>query len=172
MTFRLKPLRLSLNCTHGQVPALCHPLKESIAMLIIEKVLILRTTSIFEAVREEFLAEVAQRSVPVMLDTGQVLFEQGEMGTSLFVVVSGRLEVVINGVAVSQMGEREVIGEMAALDPEPRSATLKATEPSTLLRISHQDINILIASDVEVARGIIAVLCRRLRRATTPRDNS
>ncbi len=134
-------------------------------MLIIEKVLVLRTTSIFKAVREELLAEVAQRSVPVQLAEGEVLFAQGEMGSSLFVVVSGRLEVAINGAVVNQLGEREVVGEMAALDPEPRSATVTARAPSTLLRIGHQDLNALMASDVEVARGIITVLCRRLRSA-------
>lgn len=141
-------------------------------MLIIEKVLVLRTTSIFEAVREEFLAEVAQRSVPVQLVAGQVLFDQGEMGSSLFVVVAGRLEVVVDGDLLRHLGEREVVGEMAALDPEPRSATVTACEPSTLLRINHQDLNILMANDVEVARGIITVLCRRLRRATSTKHST
>lgn len=140
-------------------------------MLIIEKVLVLRTTSIFEAVREEFLAEVAQRSVPVQLVAGQVLFAQGEMGSSLFVVVAGRLEVVVDGDVLRHLGEREAVGEMAALDPEPRSATVTACEPSTLLRINHQDLNILMANDVEVARGIITVLCRRLRRATSTKHS-
>jgi len=141
-------------------------------MLIIEKVLVLRTTSIFEAVREEFLAEVAQRSVPMQLDAGQILFAEGEMGSSLFVIVSGRLEVTVEGNALRYLGEREVVGEMAALDPEPRSATVTACEPSTLLRISHQDLNILMANDVEVARGIITVLCRRLRRATSVKHST
>jgi len=58
-----------------------------------------------------------------------------------------------------------VVGEMAALDPEPRSAQVRATQDALLLRLTDQDLDLLMSEDAEVARAIIQTLCRRLRNA-------
>lgn len=64
---------------------------------------------------------------------------------------------------VGELGERNVVGEMAALDPEPRSASVSALDDSLLLKLTSEDLDLLMSEDVEVARGIIQTLCRRLR---------
>ena len=64
---------------------------------------------------------------------------------------------------VGELGERYVVGEMAALDPEPRSASVSALDDSLLLKLTSEDLDLLMSEDVEVARGIIQTLCRRLR---------
>ncbi len=132
-------------------------------MLTIEKMLVLRTVDVFAAVREEYLESVAASSTEVRLAAGEALFAEGDFGTSLFVIVSGRMEVVAGGRRLAEMGERDVVGEMAALDPEPRSATVSALEDCLLLRLTNEDLDLLMRDDVEVARGIIQTLCRRLR---------
>mgnify|MGYP006188340831 CR=1 FL=1 len=70
--------------------------------------------------------------------------------------------------AARPLGEREVVGEMAALDPEPRSARVSATQDALLLRLTDQDLDLLMSEDAEVARAIIQTLCRRLRHARAP----
>lgn len=143
----------------------CPALKERSAMLTIEKMLVLRSVSLFAGVREAFLLGVAASATEVHLQAGDTLFEEGELGTSLYVIASGELEVVVGGQRVALMGEREVVGEMAALDPEPRSARVSATQDSLLLRLTDQDLDLLMSEDAEVARAIIQTLCRRLRSA-------
>jgi len=81
----------------------------------------------------------------------------------MFVVATGQLEVRVSGERVSVVGEREVVGEMAVLDPEPRSATVIALKDCVLLRLTSENLDWLMGEDVEVARGIIQILCRRLR---------
>ncbi len=132
-------------------------------VLTIEKVLVLRNTPIFAAVREEHLVFVAQHAEPVELPQDAVLFEQGDLGNSMFVVVDGRLRIYTGDRTLAEIGTREVVGEMAAVDPEARSASVRAVEPSLLLRISHQNLQLLMDHDPDVARGIIKVLCTRLR---------
>ena len=132
-------------------------------MLTIEKMLVLRSVSLFAAVREEYLASAAASATEVRLAAGEALFAEGDFGTSLFVIVSGRLEVVAGGKRVAELGERNVVGEMAALDPEPRSASVSALDDSLLLKLTSEDLDLLMSEDVEVARGIIQTLCRRLR---------
>jgi len=67
---------------------------------------------------------------------------------------------------IATLGPGEVFGELAALDPEPRMASVTVTQPSLLLRMNHADLDELIAEHPEVAIGIIRVLCRRLRKQT------
>ncbi|MFC7459357.1 cyclic nucleotide-binding domain-containing protein [Hydrogenophaga defluvii] len=143
----------------------CPPLGERPAMLTIEKMLVLRSVSLFAGVREAFLVGVAASATEVHLRAGEVLFEEGELGTSLYVIASGELEVVVGGQRVALMGERDVVGEMAALDPEPRSAQVRATQDALLLRLTDQDLDLLMSEDAEVSRAIIQTLCRRLRNA-------
>ena len=123
----------------------------------------LRATNIFAKIRDEYLAHLARRSTEVRLGAGDTLFQQGDRGDCLFVVVQGRIKVEANGVVLAELGEGEVVGEMAALDPEPRSATITAAGDALLLRISNDDLNILMSGDEAIARGIITVLCQRLR---------
>lgn len=146
---------------------LCREMLESSSradrILTVEKVLALRDTPIFADVREEHLVDVAYRAEPVELEEGVPLFERGEAGNSMFVVVSGKLRIHIDGKALAEVGSGDVVGEMAAVDPEPRSASAHTLEKSLLLRISHSNLDLLIDHDPDVARGIIKVLCRRLR---------
>ena len=55
---------------------------------------------------------------------------------------------------------------MAALDPEPRSATVTATEATRLFRLEQESLYDLMADRIEVVRGVIRVLCHRLRAVT------
>jgi hypothetical protein len=137
--------------------------KERKTMLTIEKMLVLESVPLFAAVRQEALAEAAASAQEVELATGATLFEQGEVGSSLYVIASGRLRAEVDGRAVAEMGEREVVGEMAVLDAEPRSASVVALQDCLLLRLTSDNLDQLMSEDVAVARGIIEMLCRRLR---------
>ncbi len=137
------------------------------SMLTIEKVLILRNTPIFDSVKEEQLVDVAARAEPIELGAGTTLFERGQAGNAMYVVVEGRIKAHIGEKVLAELGPNDVVGEMAALDPEPRSASVTAIEPTLLLRISNQNLQLLIDHNPDVARGIIKVLCTRLRHQDT-----
>lgn len=134
-------------------------------LLTIEKVLILRSVGIFAHVRESALTQVAQTVREIKLAAGETLFEQGDFGDALYIIVSGKLRVHIGDLTLVELGERQVVGEMAALDPEPRSASISAAQDSLLLKMSSDNLERLIADDIRVARGIIRELCNRIRTA-------
>ncbi|HKX57312.1 MAG TPA: cyclic nucleotide-binding domain-containing protein, partial [Xanthomonadales bacterium] len=147
--------------------AMAHDQPRDQSMLTIEKVLILRNTPIFDSVKEEQLVDVAARAEPIELGAGATLFERGQAGNAMYVVVEGRIKAHIGVKALAELGPNDVVGEMAALDPEPRSASVTAIEPTLLLRISNQNLQLLIDHNPDVARGIIKVLCARLRNVDT-----
>lgn len=92
------------------------------------------------------------------------IFSKGDIGTSLYVVVSGSVRVFDEDRVIAILGESEVFGEMAALDPEPRMASVTAVEATLLLRMDNESLSELITEHADVALGIIRMLCRRLRK--------
>ena len=82
----------------------------------------------------------------------------------IYLVVEGAARVHDGDKLIAALGPGEVFGELAALDPEPRMASVMATEPTLLLRMGHAELGELMTEHPEVATGIIHVLCRRLRK--------
>jgi CRP-like cAMP-binding protein len=85
------------------------------------------------------------------------------MGSALYVMIDGRVRVHDADHTLRELGPRDIFGEMAALDPEPRSASVTATEPTRLFRLEQEGLYELMADRIEVVRGVIRVLCQRLR---------
>lgn len=134
-------------------------------LLIIEKVIMLKSVSIFSDIAERAFVEVASVLEEMRAETGQMIFEKGDTGNSLYVIAEGAVRVHDGDKSIANLGPGEVFGELAALDPEPRMASVTATEPTLLLRMGHAELGELMTENPEVAFGIIHVLCRRLRKA-------
>src|SRR5690606_15034929 len=91
-------------------------------MELVEKALMLRTAGSFDATRDEVLAEVAAIAEMVDASSGTKIVEQGSPGDSMYVIASGLVRVHHGHGTLNELGVGEVFGEMALLDPEPRSA--------------------------------------------------
>jgi CRP/FNR family transcriptional regulator, cyclic AMP receptor protein len=132
-------------------------------MLTIEKVIILKSVSIFSQVPENTLVEVAQAVVEREFPAQTIIFQQGDIGTTLYVIVSGKVKIHQGDQVITELGERQVFGELAALDPEPRSAAATTTEETLVFELDRDALYELLAEHVDVAQGVIRVLCQRLR---------
>jgi HEAT repeat protein len=135
-------------------------------MLTIEKVLLLKGVSMFSATSEDTLADVASVLEEVELRPGELVFEKGDPGKSMYIVVSGRVRVFDGAKTINFLGEQEIFGELALLDPEPRSASVESAEETRLFRLDRDTLFELMTDNVGVVSGIMQVLCRRLRRMT------
>jgi CRP/FNR family transcriptional regulator, cyclic AMP receptor protein len=100
------------------------------------------------------------------LKAGEVLFEQGQTGTQMFVVQTGALELRVNGSVVGTAGPGDVIGEMAIVDRQPRSASAIATADTALFPIDAPQFDKLVQNVPGFAREVIGILVRRLRRSS------
>lgn len=140
------------------------PEQENKAMLsTIEKVIILKTVDIFAETPDNVLAEVATLLDEVELPAGEVLFKKGDLGDSMYIVVTGKVRVHDGDRILNYRGEREVFGEMALLDPEPRIASITAEEDTHLLRLDQEPFYALMSDRIEVVRGIMRVITANLR---------
>lgn len=130
----------------------------------IERVIILKDVDLFASTPDELLAEVAELLEEVTLAPDETVFAKGDSGDSLYIVVSGEVRVHDGDFTINILGESQVFGEMALLDPEPRMASVTAVTDTLLLRLDQEPFYELIDTRSEVARGIIRVLSDRLRR--------
>ncbi|MCT0230041.1 cyclic nucleotide-binding domain-containing protein [Synechococcus sp. CS-1324] len=133
---------------------------------LMDKVLVLSGVDIFSDAPDPVLVQLANGVEEVHLQPGDVLFRQGDLGTSMYVIVSGLVRVHIGDQTVVELGEREIVGELAALDPEPRSASVSALEPTLLYRIDQEMLAALMVDHPEIVRGVIRELAKRLRSTT------
>ncbi len=129
----------------------------------IEKVIVLKTVGIFAETPDEVLADVAGLLEEVHYSTGEVIFKKGDLGNSMYMIVSGKVRVHDDNYTINKLGERQEFGEMALLDPAPRIATVTALEDTHLFRLRQEAFYELLDNRGEVARGIIRVLTSYLR---------
>jgi CRP/FNR family transcriptional regulator, cyclic AMP receptor protein len=124
---------------------------------------LLRGVWLFERCTRKELDAIAKVATPLDLPADKVLTTQGEMGRAFFVVVSGKVKVVREGVLISTLGPGSFFGEMSLLEELPRVATVTTAEPTTVLVVHGRDFDKLVGALPSVDRKMIVVLARRLR---------
>lgn len=132
-------------------------------MLIIERVVALSAAPVFSELPDHVLAQVAGIVDEITAEVGDVIVEQGVEESWMFVLVDGTVAVEVSGATVASLEPGAMIGELAALDPEPRSATVTATSPCLLFRIDHGAMREVMVDQPDLMLGFITMLVRRLR---------
>lgn len=130
---------------------------------IVEKVLILKSSPLFSETPDNVLADIADLVEEIAAEEKQVIFQRGEPGDSLYIIVSGAVQVWEGERLLNTLGEGDLFGELALLDPEPRLATVKTTESTRLLRLDESHFHEVLAVRPEVSAAIIRVITRYLR---------
>ena len=112
---------------------------------------------------ERSAADIYGRDFPA----GAVIFEEGDPGSRLYVIQSGRVRIVKRTggrpVTLARLGAGEFFGEMALLDRLPRSAAAVVDEAARVLELDEAAFERLVAERGEVALRILRRLSRRLR---------
>lgn len=128
-----------------------------------ERVALLRRVRFFASAPAGALPRVAAVMEPFTLAAGTTLFAKGDRGDCLYVIAEGRLRIHDGELVINDLVAGDVVGELAALDAEQRSASATAVEDSQLLRLHQDPLFELLMAHADVAHGVIGVLCRHLR---------
>jgi CRP/FNR family transcriptional regulator, cyclic AMP receptor protein len=105
---------------------------------------------------------------------GTALLREGDPSGSALVLLSGRVKVVASSAGGSSalLAYRvagDILGELAAIDGRPRSATVVAVEPVSVLRIPAHELNRVLATHPGIAHAVLKVVSSRLRAANARR---
>jgi len=130
---------------------------------ILEKTIILKSVDLFHKIPGDVLTQIAQIAEEIIHPENIEIFKKGDHGDSMFVIISGKVDVIQNEHSITQLEKGNCIGEMALLDQEPRSADAITLEESVLLKIDQEGFFELMASNPEIMKQIVKMLTRRIR---------
>ncbi|WP_439882755.1 Crp/Fnr family transcriptional regulator [Pontibacter sp. MBLB2868] len=136
-------------------------------MLLIEKVLTLRSSDIFSETPETELVELAGVLEEIQLGPDEILFNKGDVGDCMYFVFKGKVKVHDEELTFAVLEENELLGELSILDTEPRSASATTLEDTILLRLAQEPFYEILLNNADVLKGILKTLCKRLRQMDT-----
>ena len=111
-----------------------------------EKIEVLQKSRLFENLLPDELEMLSELSQMKDLKSGDIVFHEGDVGNSLYVIVSGEIEVLRKDPegklkAIAAMKESEFFGEMSLIDKELRSASVRAKSDTTLLVLTNENLH-------------------------------
>jgi len=134
-----------------------------------ETVGLLAATEVFGEVEPRELEEVAKVAVPRSWDRGQVIFREGDVGDTCYLLRSGAIVLTREHqdgrlVALAELRAGMLFGELAMFRGETRSATAEALEPTTAVALLAGDVQRLIRRNPDLALKLLASLAERVSR--------
>jgi len=97
-------------------------------------------------------------------DAGERIFLEHDPGDCLYVVHTGRVDVITFGTVLESVGPHGIFGEMALIDDGPRSAAALASEPTELAVVDKNTFLMLVREEPGFALRVMRVLAQRIRR--------
>ncbi|HSW83469.1 MAG TPA: cyclic nucleotide-binding domain-containing protein [Usitatibacter sp.] len=106
----------------------------------------------------------AAESNPRVCEAGETIFREFDMGSEMYVVLEGNVELSIEGKVIEVLGPGEPFGEMALIDQTPRVASAVAKSACKLAVIPENRFLFMVAQQPHFALQIMKVMADRLRR--------
>jgi CRP/FNR family cyclic AMP-dependent transcriptional regulator len=130
------------------------------------RVAILSRTPIFEGLPRRLLGRLAVQLFEKRYAPGEVIFQQGDPGKGLFIILDGEVEIFRETKEgerrLASLGPSTAFGELALIDDLPRSATARASAPSCLLILYRSHFEALVAGEKGIALVVMQNLLRTL----------
>ncbi|HYZ99829.1 MAG TPA: cyclic nucleotide-binding domain-containing protein [Acidimicrobiales bacterium] len=123
----------------------------------------LASVPLFAGATTRELRAIAKATVELNIDEGREFVTQGDVGREAFVIVEGQAEVRRGGQKIGGLGPGDCVGEMALLDHGPRTASVIAATPLTVLVLSPREFSGLLDEVPSLTHKILAALAGRVR---------
>lgn len=135
----------------------------------------LMSIRLFLHLPEEKIKQIAHHCTKIAIDTGEILMKIGDIPDYLYIVLEGKLNAYQfdkkeQRIHIGDISMGDVVGEMGVLTHSPRSATIEAVIPTSLLRISNESIQELTKSFPDIILNISLESIKRSRKPMTYMD--
>jgi len=125
----------------------------------------LKKVPLFSGLSGRDLDLIARQTDVVKADGGKRLARQGALGEEFLLIVDGSARVERDGTVIARLEAGDFFGEMSLIDGKPRSASVIAEIPVTLLVVDSRSFRSLLQAVPGLWRKISVTLCERLRKA-------
>src|SRR5690242_11502944 len=131
---------------------------------------VLSRAPLFEALDEDATKALRAGVVEVQLGRGEHLFEEGDAGDRLYVVLDGKIKLTRAAAdgrenLLSVLGPGEMFGELSLFDPRPRTSSASAVTDATVAALAHDTLRAWLPGRPDVSMHMLQAMARRLRRA-------
>ncbi|HEY7667278.1 MAG TPA: cyclic nucleotide-binding domain-containing protein [Actinomycetota bacterium] len=124
---------------------------------------VLGAVPLFSGLPRRALERLAGETDELVFRPGQRVVEEGLLGETLFVVLSGEGKVLRKGRALAFVRPGDFFGELSALDGGPRTATVVAETPLEVLRLFRRTLFALVHDEPQLALKLMDGIVRRVR---------
>ncbi|OQY54473.1 MAG: cyclic nucleotide-binding protein [Candidatus Parabeggiatoa sp. nov. 2] len=100
----------------------------------------------------------------VSFSTAQTIFKEGDQGKVMYAIIEGEVDIIVGDKVIDTVGRGDIIGEMALIDTNPRSATAVPKTDCKVVPISRRHFTFLIQHTPNFALEVMQVMANRLRR--------
>jgi CRP-like cAMP-binding protein len=123
----------------------------------------LATVPLFAGASTKELRAVAKASVELPIEAGREFVTQGQVGREAFIIIDGQAEVSRAGQKIATLGPGDCVGELALLDHGPRTASVTAVTPLTVLVLGPREFSGLLDEVPTLNHKMLAALASRVR---------
>jgi CRP-like cAMP-binding protein len=129
----------------------------------------LRDVGLFGGLSDETLRNFTSPLNVIEIAAGTIIFNEGDAGREMFVVLAGRMEVIKlskrnREIVVASLRSGTWFGERSILDVMPRPATIRAAEATRLLRVTAHDLDVLYRRDLKSYTLLVLNITREMSR--------
>ena len=133
---------------------------------------LLRSIELFEGLADPDLQDLSNHLERRAFKAGQMVFEQGDMGTAMYIVESGDVNIHLAGeesrrISLKDIARGEFFGELSLFDEKPRSASALATTDTVLLELQRSTLENFLEGRPRAAMAILRTMSERLRETNT-----
>jgi CRP/FNR family cyclic AMP-dependent transcriptional regulator len=130
---------------------------------------VLARSGLFQGVEPGSAEALAADLEYLDLPKGHTIFSEGELGDSLYIVMSGKIKLGRRAAdgrenMIAVMGPSDLFGELALFDPGPRTASAVAITDAKVARMRKESLRPWLTNRPEIGEQLLRVLARRLRR--------
>ncbi len=120
---------------------------------------------LFKGLFSDEIKKILEQGLVIYFSKDEVVFHEGNIGTQIYLILHGVIGIYQEEKEIARLGEGEIFGEMALLTKQPRSATAKALENSSLFIFSETTFEKLLTKKtaIRLLLNIIHILCERLK---------
>jgi CRP-like cAMP-binding protein len=118
---------------------------------------------LFRGMTTKELRDIAKATVELTIDEGKEFVKQGDVGREAFVIVDGTADVIRNGKSIAKLGSGDCVGELALLDHGPRTASVVAATPLTVLVQGPREFLGVLDEVPTLSHKILGALASRVR---------
>jgi CRP/FNR family transcriptional regulator, cyclic AMP receptor protein len=130
------------------------------------KVDLLKKVPLFAHCSGTSLESAAANTDEVDILAGRTLIKQGEPSDTFYVLLDGEADVTVDGKSRRKLGPGDFFGEISMLDRGPATATVRTTQPSRMMVMSHMQFRDAIKGNQDLLIQVLASVAERLRADT------